>query len=77
MPSTERVNPLADVTPLWDGEWDVYPPVIRVAMEDGTVRDYQLESNQQPAFRRVISLLDKLPIYGGYKAPAIKKRRRL
>lgn len=72
-----RVKPLLNVTGTCDTDESDYYDVIRLPMEDGTVVDYQRIIHQQPAFKRVMNLLDKLPVYGGYKAPEIKKSRRL
>ena len=73
-----HVEPLVVVRTIYDGDWSTYPERIRVPMGDGHVATYRLETQQpHPAFRMVIDLLDKMPVYGGYKYEEKKKRRRL
>ena len=75
--AVERAEPLVNVTPVRTSDWNKYPDIVRIPMDDGTVQDYQIVIQQpHPAFKKVVDLLDKLPVYGGYKAPEIKKRRR-
>ena len=74
-----RVNPLAGATPVW-GKDDFYryPPVVRIAMEDGTVQDYaHIVRQPEPNFLLAMEALDRMfEAVGGYKPPQIKKRRR-
>jgi len=75
--SANRIEPIPDVVPVWEHEWSEYPEEIVVGFKNGHFARYQLYVEQpHPAFQKVINLLDKLPVYGGYKAPEIKKRRR-
>lgn len=70
MESPEQANPLASVTPVRKSEWNKYPDIVRIPMDDGTVQDYEIIVRQpHPAFQKVINLLDSMPVYGGYKAP--------
>ena len=74
---SERIHPLAEVKPIWEHDWSDYPDIIRVAMEDGKVINYYIDVElPHPAFTKAMDLIDKLPVYGGYKAPETKKRRR-
>ena len=76
--AVEKAEPLVSVTTVRECEWNPYPDIVRIPMSDGTVQNYQILVPQpHPAFKKVVDLLDKLPVYGGYKAPEIKKRRRL
>lgn len=73
-----KAEPLVSITTVRESDWNPYPDIVRIPMSDGTVQNYQIITPQpHPAFKAVINLLDKLPTYGGYKAPEIKKRRRL
>lgn len=74
----KKAEPLIEMVTIRETDWNPYPDIVRVPMTDGTVQNYQIVVPQpHPAFQQVIHLLDKLPVYGGYKAPEIKKRRRL
>ena len=71
------VHPLADVTPIWEHDFSVYPDIIRVAMDDGRVVNYCIDVQMpNPAFQRVMGLLKEIP-YGpsekGYRARHAKK----
>ena len=72
----KKAEPLIEMVTIRETDWNPYPDIVRVPMTDGTVQNYQIVVPQpHPAFQRVINLLDKLPVYGGYKAPETKKRR--
>jgi len=80
MTDEKRVEPIATVTPVWEANYYNYPPLIRVAMKDGTVQDYQLVIRQpEPNFREAMDALDRMVscITVGYRAPETKRRRRL
>ena len=76
-PAEGQIAPLADVTPIWEHDYSVYPDMLRVAMEDGKVVNYRIDIVMpHPAFSRVMKLMEKIP-YGvsqyGYKARHGKK----
>ena len=75
MSEAKRAKPLAKVVAIYERDDSQYPETVRIAMDDGLVIDYRIDI-PQPGFQKAMGLLDKLPIYGGYKAPKMKKRWR-
>ena len=79
MSETTQIKPLHHaVAPIWDYESSDYPDRIKVPMKDGQVVEYVRKVEQpHPAFRQVLDLIDKLPVYGpsaaGYKGRHEKK----
>ena len=61
--------PTTSVTGYWDeGSDNEFPEQVRIVMSNGKRVWYQLPVEQpHPAFRKVIDLLDNMPVYGGYK----------
>lgn len=69
MANVKQHKPIPDVVPVYRSEWSEYPDEILVAFRNGHFVRYQLEASQpHPAFRKVIDLIDNMPVYGGYKA---------
>ena len=81
MGDTAKVNPIASVTPVWEADYLEYPPMIRVAMEDGSVQDYALvvkPPRPNALFQDAMESLDRMmEIVVGYKSPENKKSRKL
>lgn len=74
-------HPIADVVPVFEHEWNDYPDAVLIAMDNGQVIKYDFPVEQpHPAFKKVMHLIDSLPVYGGYKHDPeyelIKKIRR-
>lgn len=76
-----KIRPLADVTPIWEREMSTYPDTIKVAMDDGTVVAYRIDTAQpgpegyiHPAHARAMEILQRMPTYGGNPEHGYKAR---
>ena len=56
----KRVEPLADVVPVYERELSTYPDAVRLTMEDGKVITYRIDIQQPaPAFTSALETVRK------------------
>ena len=73
-----QIKPLGTGAPIWEYESSEYPDLMRMPMEDGTVKNYRLEIEQpEPRVMKCIDLIRVMNkcTYGGYKPRRNKKSR--
>ena len=64
----ERALPLPQVSAAWDRDDSSYPERIRVAMSDGQVVTYRIDTEQpHPCLVKSLDILQRLPYTNGYQ----------
>lgn len=72
---SERIQPLSNVVPHWDNpDLGGYPDTVRLAMGDGKVITYRIETQMpHPMVKKTIDLIRIMTSQDGYQPKHAKK----